>query len=74
MWTKAVILLAIIPFIAPKTLIVNFFSGEDNEVEHKSTKNDPPPHTDYAKMARWLVHSKYHPKFLELIITDGFLH
>lgn len=58
MWRKAIIFLAIIPFIAPKTLVMNFYSGEDNEVTHES-KNDPPPHTDYAKMARWLVHSKY---------------
>lgn len=57
MWKKAIILVALIPFIAPKTLIVNFYSGEDNEVSHE--KNEPPPHTDYAKMARWLVHSKF---------------
>ncbi|KAG5683334.1 hypothetical protein PVAND_012620 [Polypedilum vanderplanki] len=36
--------------------VYNDDSAEDNEVISKE-KNDPPPHTDYAKMARWLVHN-----------------
>lgn len=51
-----IILIAMIQFIAPKTLIFNVFNDEDNEVMIK-TKNDPPPHTDYARVARWLVHN-----------------
>jgi hypothetical protein len=58
MFKKALIFFAMIQFIAPKTLIMKVYSdsGEDNEVLSKD-KSDPPPHTDYAKMARWLVHN-----------------
>lgn len=56
MWKKTIILLAFIPFIAPKTLILNIYDGDNNEVSHEN-KNEPPPHTEYAKMARWLVHN-----------------
>jgi hypothetical protein len=58
MLKTAIILLALIQFIAPKTLIMKMYtdSAEDNEVISKE-RSDPPPHTDYAKMARWLVHN-----------------
>lgn len=49
----AIIILAIIPLFASKMLVVNVFDDENNDV----LSNDPPPHTDYAKMARWLVHN-----------------
>ena len=43
----------IIPFIDSKTLEVNIYDSEEKEVD----VHDPPPHTEYAKMARWLVHN-----------------
>lgn len=49
----AIILFALIPYIAPKTLVLNVYDHEENEID----SNDPPPHTDYPKMARWLVHN-----------------
>lgn len=41
--------------IQPKVFIVKTVEIEDNYLD--SFPDPPPPHTDYAKMARWLVHS-----------------
>lgn len=45
------VLCALIPFIQPKVVIIELTDERSN-----SLSDDPPPHTDYAKMARWLVH------------------
>lgn len=42
----------LISLVHPKVLILNVFDIESNDLEL-----DPPDHTDYAKMARWLVHN-----------------
>lgn len=45
-----------IPLIASKMLVLNVYD-EEEEQTNEVVSNDPPPHTDYAKMARWLVHN-----------------
>lgn len=50
----AVILSLILPLIHPKELILKIHI-DTNDLE--SSGSDPPAHTDYAKMARWLVHN-----------------
>lgn len=49
----AIVFFALIQCIAPKTLVVNVYDEQDNEID----SDVPPPHTAYAKMARWLVHN-----------------
>lgn len=46
------VLCAFIPLIQPKVFIIREIEDESNDL----VSDDPPPHTDYAKMARWLVH------------------
>ena len=46
-------LCALIPLIHQKLYVLNVNDIVDNDIEF----DDPPPHTDYAKMARWLVHN-----------------
>lgn len=48
------LIFAMIPFIASKMLVLNVYDDDEN---NEALSNDPPPHTDYAKMARWLVHN-----------------
>jgi hypothetical protein len=55
MLRATVIFLALIQFITSKTVVINFY--DSNETDEVQTKVDPPVHTDYAKMARWLVHN-----------------
>jgi Pyridoxamine 5'-phosphate oxidase len=43
----------LLPLANSKVLILNVIDSVDNDL----TFIDPPPHTDYAKMARWLVHN-----------------
>lgn len=45
------ILCLMINWAAPRLVSVSVFD-DSNSIE-----SDPPPHTDYAKMARWLVHN-----------------
>lgn len=52
MFKCALMLCMLLPMIHPKVFVVNIDDFDDNELS-----NDPPPHTDYAKMARWLVHN-----------------
>lgn len=48
------IIFQLIAVIQPKVFIVKTIEVEDNYLD---SIPDPPPHTDYAKMARWLVHT-----------------
>ncbi|KAG5675411.1 hypothetical protein PVAND_005319 [Polypedilum vanderplanki] len=54
-WT--IIFFSLFQFIASKTIIIKAHpkNFEDNEI--KEFKNNPPSHTEHAKMARWLVHN-----------------
>lgn len=46
-------LLTLLPLIHPKVYVLNVADIADNGL----SIDDPPPHTDYTKMARWLVHN-----------------
>lgn len=50
---KLITLLSLLPLVHPKVYVLNAADIVDNEL----SIDDPPPHTDYTKMARWLVHS-----------------
>lgn len=50
----AVILNLLFPLIHPKVLVVKIYDVETNDLRFDP---EPPPHTDFAKMARWLVHN-----------------
>jgi hypothetical protein len=43
----------LITLIHPKVYFLKAIDIVDNDLK----LHDPPPHTDYAKMARWLVHN-----------------
>lgn len=43
----------LLPFISPKVLVFKAVEFKGNDLKN----DDPPPHTDFAKMARWLVHN-----------------
>lgn len=45
-------LCSLIPLIQPKIFIIQEIGDEKNY----ESKDEPPPHSDYARMARWLVH------------------
>lgn len=47
------ILCSLFSLIQPKLFIVRTLDIEDNDL----SVNEPPPYTDYARMARWLVHN-----------------
>lgn len=49
----AIILGILFPLIHPKVLVFDAVDFKGNDLKN----DDPPPHTDYAKMARWLVHN-----------------
>lgn len=51
------ILCQLIVLIQPKLFVVETLEVEDNFLDFESGSDDPPPHTDYAQMARWLVHN-----------------
>ncbi|CRL02242.1 CLUMA_CG015421, isoform A [Clunio marinus] len=54
MLKKSIILmLLLVPLINPNVYILNINEIENNEVN----REEPPPYTEYAKMARWLVHN-----------------
>lgn len=47
-------LCSMLPLSQPKVFLLSAINGiEDNNL----SISDPPPHTDYPKMARWLVHN-----------------
>lgn len=53
MWKFILIICQLIFLVQPKVFVVDI---EDNYLD-SVIDDPPPPHTDYARMARWLVHN-----------------